>query len=251
MRASTLACLSLLGLANALPKASLNAAAACPGTIAAGDVSPSSLVHVTSDDKEKKHGTTTTGAIKPKTMCSWFSFDAPKTTQKNSLCLLTFLFPDPTIMNFEKYEFSGPGNFSVRAFYPTDDDNLVEGGMTWDTQPQGTGASIQELKTKILPNGSYTISAGECTKVSRGSKLFVRLCSDDTQFVFPQTSAGQCPVGLYLLVFPKTSDAPPAPGGRPTAAASPPRSSPATPASPGLPASPGSPGPRFTGGVGF
>ena len=196
-----------LALARASPIFEQSAAPSCPATVDSTDVAPYSVVPVSAKEPRRAFGTTTKAIVSPSDVCTWFAFNVPP-NPSTSYCVLSFMFPGQDAVN-SPYTIDGAGNFDIQAMFYSSGDNDVTPRMTWDSQPHGgtyTGA-IQSYQNNFSPNGLVAISTGPCTKTTGNLQLFVRLCSNDTTLTYTQET-NKCPIGLYLLVFPKKSSNP-------------------------------------------
>ena len=177
----------------------------CPATVDPSDVAPYSIVPVSSRDPLKSFGSSTTAVVSPGDMCSWFAFKVPM-NPSSSFCVLSFIFPQDG-QSSSRYNISGASSFELTAMYSSTGDYDVTPRMTWNSQPHGgrISGAVQKYQNTFKPNEVVAISTGQCTTSIADLRLYVRICSWDSSFTFSQ-STNTCPIGLYLLVFPKRSN---------------------------------------------
>lgn len=212
MRLQNIAYKLVIGAASLSRAASLTAeseagaALACPATVGTGDIAPYAIVPISQRNTRKAYGTSATASVTSKDVCTWFAFQTPANLP-NSICVLSFIFPDQSDLSNPSYNItSGGGTFDFFAKFYSPGEALISAATTWDNQPfdSRTSASMT-YRNKLSPNTVTAISTGSCSRNGANLELFVRMCSNDADFSFVQSTsaAGQCPFGLFLLMFPK------------------------------------------------
>jgi len=186
----------LLTLATALPQPEISAIdpKACPGQLHKGDVAPLYIIPVSLKEPRKVFGSVFKPLVSPRDVCTWFAFDVPP-DKGDSICALHFLLPLESQLTSSSYSLKGSGNFTFGAVWQTASTNLTP-QTSWETQPQPTIQATQALS----PGGLFAFSVGSCPASSVFSRLFVRMCSEDTNFEYFQNN-DQCPIGLWVSMY--------------------------------------------------
>ncbi|KAF2001780.1 hypothetical protein P154DRAFT_432208 [Amniculicola lignicola CBS 123094] len=178
---------------------------ACPtssllptGQLPPGAIAPSALIKISRNNPNRAYPNNGWPKITPRDDCTIFNFTISASAAQGKLCNIAFNIPPITGVIF-RYTFLGRGHFTFKQYRINA--GATAGVTTWNTQPLAGSSPVFNLPTIIQPSNSYVISSAPCKIAANLGRVTLSgvLCSNDTSFVFRQSSSS-CPTGLFVIL---------------------------------------------------